>query len=879
MTQSRTVPTVFLDGQGAIRGFTPEAADVFALAAGDRGRPFADVLARGGHGALRDDIRRVLETGEPVRAAPVACCGGTGRRWDVLVLPDRPPAAEGDRPQGVLVTAVERAAAAPRKDQAEAALAESEARLKLFIERAPAAIAVFDTRMRYLAASRRYLADYGLDTEAGPDAIVGRSHYDLFPEIPERWREVHRRVLAGETLSDGEDPFPRAGGRTDWVRWEMVPWRQADGSVRGAILFSEIVTARKAAEAALAESEARLRLAQEAGGVGVWDWDPQTDTTTCSGEYRRIYGLPPDAPAPRYEEWLARVHPGDRARADAAARAGLAGGAYEDEYRIVRADGETRWIAARGVAPRDAEGRPARFLGVVVDATERRAAEAALRDSEATLRRVLDNLFAFVGVLSPDGRVLEANRAPLEAAGVATEDVRGRFVWDTPWWSHDAAARARLREAVARAAAGEPSRYDTEVWTAGDGRMVLDFQIAPLRDAEGRITHLVPSATDVTPRKATEAALAGSEALLRSILDTVPDAMVVIDARGVVQSFSAAAERLFGHAAAEVCGRNVSMLMPSPYREAHDGYIGRYLHTGERRIIGIGRVVAGQRKDGGTFPMELAVGEVNSGGQRLFTGFIRDLTERQETQARLQELQAELIHVSRLSAMGEMAATLAHELNQPLTATTNYLRAGRRMLDAPGPPDLARVRQAVDLAADQTLRSGQIIRRLREFVARGETEKRPEDPAKLLEEASALALAGIKERGVKVTLRNGRAAPKVFADRVQVQQVLVNLIRNGIDAMRGAERRELTVDVAPLGTAVRFGVADTGYGLAPEVAARLFQPFVTTKRDGMGVGLSICRTIVEAHGGRIWTEPNPGGGTVFFFTLPAVPPETDEGAG
>ena len=232
--------------------------------------------------------------------------------------------------------------------------------------------------------------------------------------------------------------------------------------------------------------------------------------------------------------------------------------------------------------------------------------------------------------------------------------------------------------------------------------------------------------------------------------------------------------------------------------------------------------------------------------------------------------------------MGEMAATLAHELNQPLTATTNYLRACQRLLDAPGPagggaPDLARVRQAMGLAADQTLRSGQIIRRLREFVARGETEKRPEDAAKLVEEASALALAGVKERGIKVVLGNGRGLHKVFVDRVQVQQVLVNLIRNATEAMRDAGRRELAVDAAPQGDMVLFSVADTGSGLAPEVAAQLFQPFVTTKRDGMGVGLSICRTIVEAHGGRIWTEPNPGGGTVFRFTLPAAPPDADEG--
>ncbi len=243
--------------------------------------------------------------------------------------------------------------------------------------------------------------------------------------------------------------------------------------------------------------------------------------------------------------------------------------------------------------------------------------------------------------------------------------------------------------------------------------------------------------------------LASELALLRSILETVPDAMVVIDHHGIVKSFSSAAERLFGYSPAEVLGQNVKMLMPSPYRDQHDGYLGRYLTTGERRIIGIGRVVVGQRKDGSTFPMELSVGEVRQDGHRLFTGFVRDLTERQQTERRLQELQEGLQHVSRLRSMGQMAAALAHELNQPLTATANYVRAALRLIEQPE-PNIARVRQAMNLAAQQTLRSGEIIRRLRAFVSRGEVSRRPESVAKLIEEASALALVGAKEHGIKV---------------------------------------------------------------------------------------------------------------------------------
>jgi two-component system sensor kinase FixL len=321
------------------------------------------------------------------------------------------------------------------------------------------------------------------------------------------------------------------------------------------------------------------------------------------------------------------------------------------------------------------------------------------------------------------------------------------------------------------------------------------------------------------------------------------------------------------------------MMMPSPYRENHDEYLARYVRTGERRIIGIGRVVVGERKDGATFPMELAVGEMKSGNQRYFTGFIRDLTERQKTEARLQELQSELVHISRLTAMGEMASTLAHELNQPLSAIANYLKGSRRLLEQSPDERAVVVREAMDNAAEQAMRAGQIIRRLRDFVARGETERRVESMSKLVQEASALALVGIKEKGIHVRFQLSPTSDLALADKIQIQQVLLNLIRNAIESMQDASRRELLISTEPAeDDMLLISVSDTGTGIAPEIASQLFQPFVTTKRQGMGVGLSISRTIIEAHGGQIWVEPNPGGGTVFRFTVEAVTREDAEDA-
>ncbi|WP_262271874.1 PAS domain S-box protein [Microvirga yunnanensis] len=419
-------------------------------------------------------------------------------------------------------------------------------------------------------------------------------------------------------------------------------------------------------------------------------------------------------------------------------------------------------------------------------------------------------------------------------------------------------------------------RADTgeERWITSTGHTVLDRNGRPVRK--------VGIAQDVTQHVAAEEALRSSEdnllrqtAHLQSILATVPDAMIVADDRSIITSFSATAVKMFGYQPEEVIGTSVKFLMPLPYRENHDGFISRYRQTGERRITESGRVLVAQRKDGSTFPMEVHLGEMQSGGARYFTAFIRDLTDRQHTEKRMQELQSELAYMSRLTAMGEMASTLAHEVNQPLTAITGYLKGCGMILSRMEGEHVAMLRHGLDEAAEEALRAGEVIRQLRAFVGRGETDQAIESLQKLIEEAGALALVGAKDKGIKVEFDLPVRSPKVIVSRVQIQQVLLNLVRNAMEAMQGVERRNLQIraELVSDGTMAQISIKDTGTGIAPAILEKLFTPFTTTKQTGMGVGLSICRTIIEAHGGKIWADSTSGDGTTFHFTLRTVKDE------
>ena len=389
------------------------------------------------------------------------------------------------------------------------------------------------------------------------------------------------------------------------------------------------------------------------------------------------------------------------------------------------------------------------------------------------------------------------------------------------------------------------------------------MRLRPYRTVEDKIDGVVMTFVDIGERRRAQVALGDSEARLRAVIDGVADSIVTINEAGIIRTVNASTGRMFGYAPEELIGRNVSILTPEPHRSQHDRYIRRYLETGEARIIGIGREVEGRRKDGSTFPVELTVSETRHGDERLFIGFVRDLSERRRFEARLKRL-----HGNRIELMADMATALAHELNQPLAAAANYLFTARHLIAGKPEPAGEAINDALDKASSQMHRAGQIIAHLREFISRGEPDKMEHSLHDLILGTCELVAPSARQAAVEIVLHLDAAEDKVLADRVQIEQAMVNLIRNAFEAMSDAPKRKLTISTALEDGMIRADFSDTGHGLPAKAGAEMFVPFSSTKTNGLGVGLSISRSIVEAHYGTIWAEPNPNGGAKLCFTLP-----------
>jgi len=475
---------------------------------------------------------------------------------------------------------------------------------------------------------------------------------------------------------------------------------------------------------------------------------------------------------------------------------------------------------------------------------------------------------------------LEAQAAGLNLAQVMTRDFGGEI----HYWSQGmerlygfttAEAIGRNSHELLRTefptplSAIEHELLERAEWTGelhhrrSDGSAIVVVSHQSLRRDVVRATPLVTEVNnDITE------AWRGRDALqyLASIVESSEDAIIGKTLDGVVTAWNAAAQAMFGYSASEMVGQPITRLLP-PDRVDEEAMILDRLRRGERlRRHETVRV----RRDGTPFAVALTISPIlNAAGTIIGASkIVRDLTAERQTQARIEALQTELAHVARLTTMGQMASAIAHELNQPLTAVSNYAGALGRVLSATnGEPD--RAREIVGRIRQQTARAGEVIRRLREHVAKRATTRQVEDLNRVVTEAVEFGLVGTRHLGVRTVMRLEPSVAPMLLDRIQLGQVIVNLVRNAVEAMEDSETRELTVSTGTAPGVVEIAFADTGPGILPEIAARLFQPFVTSKVTGLGLGLSICRELIDAHDGRLTASPGANGGTVFTITLPA----------
>ncbi len=494
---------------------------------------------------------------------------------------------------------------------------------------APAAMAMFDADIRYLAASARWRDTYRL---AGD--VIGKSHYELFPDTPERWRQVHRRAMAGETLRAEKDAFTGPSGAVQWVRWEVRPWRHAHGGIGGVIIFSEDITDSILAHEALGQSEARLRIALAAAGAGVWERDLRTNRNIWSDELWKLYGLAQDV-EPSYETWRQSIHADDRDSVSRTVNDAVAMGAeLRVEWRAIAADGVERWLMSRGGPLPDAEGKISRYGGVVIDITERKKAEEAV---------------------------------------------------------------------------------------------------------------------------------CGSERRLKAVFDASMDAILVVDGGGRILSVNPEFTMQFGYESDEVVGKSLKMLMPADEVATKVQLRKIYSDLGKAGVIGARRRIEGRRKGGDVIPLELAAAQTKVGGKRLFIAFMHDLTQIENEKRKVEAARAELLHVARLSDMGEMAAGLAHEVSQPLTAIFGFARAARSALQAGG--DVA---SAIDVIETQAERAADILKSLRGFIEKRESRRAPENLTQTIHDALALSSLRVNGRRPRLEVRPPSDDCCVNVDRVQI---------------------------------------------------------------------------------------------------------------
>jgi PAS domain S-box-containing protein len=741
---------------------------------------------------------------------------------------------------------------------AEQALRESEYKLRQIIETMPGLVWSTGPDGEPTHFNQRILDYSGMPSEQfmhrGWEAFVHPADY------PKTAEAFYHAIETG-TSYQGVMRLRRANGEFRWHDARSEPLRDQQGRIVQWYGLAVDIDERKKAEDQLRGSEAYLAEAQRLSHTGTTVYN---DTTVLylSDENYRIFGFDPRNGLPSREALLQTVHPDDRGRAQEEARRGVRQKRdYKLEFRLLLPDGTIKYI--EGIAhPRFSEsGELVEIVGTIIDVTERKRVDDALRESEAKFRSAIDGIAGIVSIHYPNGEVEAVNRQCLEYFGRSLE-------WLKNWGTTDAVHPEdfpRVVEMFTRAmASGIPYQIDQRLRRFDGEYRWFNNRGVPILDDSGRIARWYVLITDIEDRKRAEDAL-------RSAIDGIAGLVVTMAPNGELETVNRQAFEYFGRSLEELKQWETSDAVHSDDLPQLLEVLRRAIASGNPYHIDLRM----RRFDGEYRWFDSRGVPILDDSGRIARWYVlaTDIEERTRALAQLEQMQSDFAHMNRVATMGQLTASITHEVNQPITAAVTYALAARRFLSAE-PPNFREVDDALSLIVKEGNRAGEVVERVRALVKKAPVRKDAVAIDDAILEVIALTRTEAANKSVSVRTQFAEGLPRVQGDRVQLQQVMLNLVVNAIQAMsgtgEGAHELVISIDAVPSEDSVRVGVRDTGPGLSPESLSRLFDPFYTTKPEGMGMGLSICRSIIETHGGRLWATPCEPQGALFQFTIPAT---------
>ncbi|HEY9802470.1 MAG TPA: PAS domain S-box protein [Leptolyngbyaceae cyanobacterium] len=838
----------------------------------------------------------ILATGEPVVNIEITgetpAQPGVQRTWLESFLPLK----DGNSIIGISTVCEE----ITDRKQAEQSLHQSEATLRLFAQYAPAGIAMFDQDMRYVMASQRWVDDYHLDAV---ESLIGRSHYEIFPEIPQRWQQIHQRCLAGAIEKCDEDLFVHSDGTQQWLRWEVHPWHNAMGEIGGIIIFAEDITASKQAQIALRENQQQLKLALQAAKAGAWTWDIHTNEFYWSEEFYRLFGLQPHSLEPSYENSFSRLHPEDREWVEAeVAKAIEQGKNINFEYRILLPDGTVRWVIGVGQMCYDESGRTERMAGIVFDITERKQAEEKLRKSEYLYRTLAHNFpNGAVHIFDHDLRYLLSDGKEISKVGLSKEQLEGKTLWETLPPQTSAVLEPCYRAALAGEATITELTFDDRIYQIHtlplfneQGEIFAGLSMSQNTTLQKQAEQTLRTAKDelelqvqqrIKELRETNEILQQREREFRTLVENTPDVITRHNRQYRYLYLNPAATKESGVPIETYLGKAPSELgYPQEITDFWETSLEEVFTTGEMRIDEYRVINQNEPKVYQTY----VVPELGADGavESVLT-ITRDVTALREAEESSKQLTEELKRSNH--ELEQFAYVASHDLQEPLRAITSFTQMLAKRYQ--GQLD-AKADTYIEFIVDGAMRMQQLVKDLLTYsrVGRHELKLQPVDCNALLERVKKDLQIKIAETGALIVVD---PLPTVMADPNQLSNLLLNLIsnslkyrsdiipqiyisvkRNTIQLIEQYHTQTFSQLNADSQEEWIFSVQDNGIGMEMQYAERIFGIFqrlhTSDEYSGTGLGLAICKKIVERHGGRIWVESQLGQGATFYFTIPVA---------